>query len=319
MSNVTWIDAKVLFQPAEAELQFLPEGPQWCGGTRLSWVAIQHGANASIGSLNLLDLRSGENWMVPLRGRPGFAFPTADEQIFVIGLEHELCLVDLASGNYRPLGPPVETEVNGTIINDGEFFADGIVFGAKDLQFAEAKAGLYLYRRADAETICLGNNYICSNGKVILPEGAGTYRLLDIDSPRKRVDQYRLDVMQGTLEHVDVALDFSEGSVFPDGMVATPDGRGVIIAFYNPHDADYGEARLYDLESRQVTTIWRTPGSPQVTCPQLVEVDGRIQLVLTTAVEHMSRERQRRYPLAGCLFIADTPFDGALPRRVCRV
>jgi sugar lactone lactonase YvrE len=317
---VNAIDAEVLYRPDWPELGFLPEGPRWCGEDQLSWVAIQHGEKATIGSLNMLNLRTRENTMVPLRGRPGFAFPTVNPQTFVVGLERDLCLVALETGQYHALGAPVENGVAGTIINDGEFFEAGILFGCKDLKFAEAKAGLYLFRRADRQLLSLGHEFICSNGKVLLPtEKKHVYRLLDIDSPTKRVDEYRLDVEAAKLERVGVALDFTSGDVFPDGMVGTPDGRGVIIAFYNPNDAESGEARLYDLESKQATTVWRTPGSPQVTCPELVEVDGRIRLVLTTAVEHMSVERQPRYPDAGCLFIADTPFSGRLTRRVCEI
>jgi sugar lactone lactonase YvrE len=188
---------------------------------------------------------------------------------------------------------------------------------AKDLKFAEAKAGLYLFRNRDKRVIRLRNDQICSNGKVITQNDDGTYCVLDIDTPKKTVVEYRLDVEQAKLDFVRVALDLNHYDSFPDGMIGTPDGRGVIIAFYDPGDSVCGEARHFDIATGDVVGVWTTPDSPQVTCPQLIQWNGGVKLILTTAVEHMSAERQQRYANAGCLFMADTGFP-SLPttRRV---
>jgi hypothetical protein len=92
-------------------------------------------------------------------------------------------------------------------------------------------------------------------------------------------------------------------------MILTPDHRSLIVALYDPGDPAFGAARQYSLRDGSLETIWTCNGSPRVTCPQLVEYNGRIRLVLTTAVEHMSPEQQLRHPNAGCLFIGDTPFE----------
>jgi sugar lactone lactonase YvrE len=117
-----------------------------------------------------------------------------------------------------------------------------------------------------------------------------------------------LDVERGSVTEIRTAIDLTAGSVFPDGMIVTPDGRSVIIAFYNPEPAPFGEARQYSIATGTVEAIWRTPGSPQVTCPRLVSHEGKVKLVLTTAVEHMTAERQTDAPQAGCLFWGDTTF-----------
>jgi sugar lactone lactonase YvrE len=106
-----------------------------------------------------------------------------------------------------------------------------------------------------------------------------------------------------------VVVDLRLGDGVPDGMILTPDEKSVIVALYNPADAPYGEARQYSLAGGKCEAIWRTEASPQVTCPQLVEWEGKVKLVLTTAVENMSASRKQRYPNAGCLFLGDTPFD----------
>ena len=145
------IEAKPLFQPPTAEMRFLPEGPYPAGDGQLSWVAIQHGANASTGSLNLFDLTTNENRQFALPGRPGFAYPTTREGTFVVGLERHLGLFELTSGEFTPLTEEVDAEVDNTIINDGVCFSAGIVFGCKDLEFKDAQGGAVFLARERSE------------------------------------------------------------------------------------------------------------------------------------------------------------------------
>lgn len=298
---------KVLFRPETEQLRYLPEGPYPNGDDGLSWVAIQHGADAKTGSLNLFDFASGSNQSIDLPGRPGFAFPTNRDGVFVTGMERQIGLFDTNSSSFKPLGDPVESRVNGTVINDGVVFSGGLIFGCKDLNFADAKAGLYLWRRSDWQTILLRNDQICSNGKVVSGDG-DRVTLIDIDSPTKTIVRYELDVVDGRLSPPETVVSLTEGDVFPDGMIATPDGASVIVAFYNPADAESGEAKQFSLATGQVEAVWRTEKSPRVTCPQLVERDGRIQLILTTADEGMSPEQQAQHTNAGALFIGETEF-----------
>lgn len=298
---------EVLFRPESEQLRFLPEGPYPNGDDRLSWVGIQHGADAKTGSLNLFDFTSGSNTSIDLPGRPGFAFPTNRDGVFVTGMERQVGLFDTNDSSFKPLGDPVESGVTGTVINDGVVFSGGLIFGCKDLNFAEAKAGLYLWRRSDWQTIRLRDDQTCSNGKVVFGDGERV-TLLDIDTPTKTVVRYEFDVADGRLSPPEIVVDLRKGDVFPDGMIATPDGASVIIAFYNPADAAFGEAKQFSLATGEVEAVWRTEKSPRVTCPQLVERDGQIKLVLTTADEGMSPEQQAMHTNAGALFIGDTEF-----------
>ena len=181
------IVAEQLFDPPSAGLKYLPEGPIWIGEQRISWVAIQHAADAEQGSLNILDLATGENQSWQLPGRPGFAFPTQQAGVFLLGLERQLQQFDTATGESRPLTDEVDAAVEGTIINDGISFAEGIVFGTKDLTFSEPKAGLYFWREADQQLIQLRDDQVCSNGKVIRQVAENDWLLLDIDTPTQRV------------------------------------------------------------------------------------------------------------------------------------
>jgi sugar lactone lactonase YvrE len=297
----------VLFRPESEQLRFLPEGPYPNGDDRLSWVAIQHGADAKTGSLNLFDFISSSNQSFDLPGRPGFAFPTDRDGVFVTGMERQVGLFDTNNSSFKPLGDPVEGGVTGTVINDGVVFSGGLIFGCKDLNFAEAKAGLYLWRRSDWQTIRLLDDQTCSNGKVVFGDGERV-TFLDIDTPTKTVVRYELDVTDGRLSPPEVVVDLQAGDAFPDGMIATPDGASVIIAFYNPADVAFGEAKQFSLATGDEEAVWRTEKSPRVTCPQLVERDGQIKLILTTADEGMTPEQQAMHTNAGALFIGDTEF-----------
>lgn len=306
-SLVKEIIARRLFRPATAGQRFLPEGPYDCGGGRFSWVAIQHGGSSLSGTLNVFDVASETNVAYELPGRPGFAFPTTRENVFVIGLERHVRLFNTRDRSWTDLCGPVDEAVTGTIINDGCLFDGGLIFGCKDLKFQEKKAGLYLWRRADRRLIQMRNDQTCSNGKeVCLLNGQLT--LLDIDSPTKTMVAYPLDLDGGTLGDPRVIVDCRAGESFPDGMILTPDGRSVIIAFYDPRDVPHGEARQYSLATGELETVWKTVGSPRVTCPQLIHSGGRVSLLLTTAVEHMTAAEESRHPEAGSIFIGDTDF-----------
>jgi len=309
------IETTVLFRPSTAGMRFLPEGPYDCGGSKLSWVAIQHGANAVVGSLNLLDLTTGINRQYTLPGRPGFAFPTTNPGEFILGLERYLQLFNTRTQELRIIAGPVDAHTTGTIINDGTLFEGGLVFGCKDLRFAEKKAGLYLYRYSDRQLVELRRDQLCSNGKeVILLQGQRT--LIDIDSPTKTVVGYPLDVEAGRLGEPRILVDLRDGEAFPDGMIVTPDHRSVMISFYNPNDVAAGETRQYALEGGALERVWLSPGSPRVTCPRLVQTREGVRLVVTTAAEHMTAEQVGRHAHAGCLMWGSTPFSQLEPAPV---
>ena len=304
--------AELLYLPESAALRFLPEGPTPLGAGKFSWVAIQHGADANSGSLNIFDVAQRSNVSYDLPGRPGFAKPTTRAGTFLVGCERELGLFSTATGQWQTLVAGVDSHVSGTIINDGTLYGPNVIFGTKDLEFKTPKAGLYLYRGSDGQLIRLRDDQICSNGKDVVDAGAGGLCLIDIDSPTKKVVRYRIDMERGSLSAPETVIDVGDLESVPDGMTITPDEQSVIISFYNPNPAEYGETRQYSLLSGELEHIWRTPLSPQATCPMLLEMpDGSIKLIITTAVEHMPTERHAAAANAGGLFIADTSFASA--------
>ncbi len=300
--------AETLWVPDEEALAYLPEGPWPLGADRFSWVAIQHGPHETTGSLNVFDAASGANRRFPMPCRPGFAAPTDREDVFVVGCERSLGLYDAGRETWLPFASGIDAEVDGTIINDGIVFPEGLLFGTKDLAFATPKASLYLWRAADATLVHLRDDQTCSNGKLATRRADGAWDLLDIDTPTRTLVRYRLDVEAGVLGEPELVLDLGDLRGYPDGMAATPGGRSVIIAIFDPSGATDGEARQYALDDGTLEAVWTTPGAPQVTCPRLVRIGAAVRLVLTTATENMTETQRARCPGAGHLFVGETAF-----------
>jgi sugar lactone lactonase YvrE len=323
-------------QGSEAD-RFLPEGPRAViveGRPALAWVNIQTAPDATGGDIHVR-FWDGEHRTYAQARRPGFLFPTDRPDTLFVGREKELGLLNLTTNSFTAIATIDDTNPR-TIINDGEIVPGGwtIVFGTKDVQFADPIANLYLFdigvhqaiSQAKEEVasgdrshefllafhsiVTLADQQVCSNGKIFAREG-GDLLLYDIDTPKRSVVRYRIDQTKRIVS-TEIVLDLREYEGFPDGMVAADDDS-VIIAFYNPAAAAEGQAIRFDLRSGEPLERWTTPGSPRVTCPLLVEHEGRVQLVLTTATEGMPVEMRRDCPNAGDLFWADTTLS-AIPR-----
>lgn len=304
--------AHPVFEPARKQLRYLPEGPRILqnypggGGSKLGWVAIQHAAEVQQGSLNILDLASGENQSIPVPGRPGFFVETTQPGVVLVGLERRLVYCDLVTGTLEETGIEVTADER-VIINDGLAIEGGVLFGTKHLEFNQPIAALYYFDAATRRVHTVMGGQTCSNGKLVRRDAAGVI-LIDIDSTPKTITRYRLDAK---LEHVlEQALVTSPASLpaYPDGLRPSPDGESAIVAFYNPEAVSDGLAQQLRLSDGAVLCEWEIPGSPRVTCPEFVEIDGQVKLLFTTAVEGMAVATRRLAPGAGSLFIADTPF-----------
>jgi sugar lactone lactonase YvrE len=303
--------ARVLFAPPTETDRFLPESPHEVtvsGRPALAWVNIQTAEHANFGAVHLRFWDNGEHRVLPQPARPAFLAPTDRPSVVLVGREKELGTIDLQTGAWTTLAR-ISDDNPRTIINDGAVVPGGqaVVFGTKDIQFREPIAALYLFTAADHRITVLADGQTCSNGKVFANTGDGLL-LYDIDTPRRGVRRYRLDLDRRTLRDDGIAVDLRTVDGFPDGMVDAGDGTA-IIAVYNPGRVSDGRAYLYDLGTAERLGEWIVPGSPRVTCPMLVERSGRVQLVLTTAVEGMPDDQRSSCPHAGDLFIADTEFS----------
>jgi sugar lactone lactonase YvrE len=300
--------ARPLVRFDDDEDGFLPEGPRAVTlGDRdaLTWVNIQTAPDATRGAIHAHFWDDDEHAVWNLRRRPGFALPTDKPGVLFVGLEKELGTLDLETNQFRPLATIPDANPR-TIINDGEVAPGGkaIVFGTKDVRFADQIAHLYFYALTDGVLSVIADKQLCSNGKVFARDARGPV-LYDIDTPTKTVARYRMEVGLRTVVPDGVAVDTSGEPGFPDGMCDCGDGT-VIVAFYNPEPVEAGRAVRFDLRTGRPVEEWLTPGSPRVTCPRLVRRPDGVKLVLTTATEGMPPEQRTKCPEAGNLFIAVT-------------
>lgn len=292
------------FTPETDGLRFLPEGPRVLQNfpsedPLLGWVAIQDSFEELHGSVNLLNLRTRTNDVHPLAGRAGFFAETDRPGIVVVGLERSLVLYDLHAR--QVVGSPFSvTTDERVVINDGVAVEGGLLFGTKHTSFKERIACMYLFESASGRLHTLHSEQICANGKFLYGGG-----LVDIDSPNKTLDHYQFHAAGPRLGERRIIADFRDTTLFPDGMRPSPDGLSVIVAFYNPEPAAEGLAREYRISDGEVLAEWRLPGSPRVTCPEVLKLDGRVKVLFTTAVEGMDPI----VPLAGTMFVGDTRFD----------
>jgi sugar lactone lactonase YvrE len=306
-------EMRVLESLPEEKDRFLLEGPReivFDDRDALVWVNIQTALDTTHGDIHIRFWDTGERRVLHQDTRPGFILPTDAPGYLVVGREKEIGVVDLRTNDWTPLATIPDANPR-TIINDGEVVPGGraVVFGTKDLRFTDPIAQLYLFTFDDRQITVLAERQTCSNGKCIVQRG-DELMLFDIDTPTRQVVRYRLDLAgrKATPDGVALRLDGVPG--FPDGMIACGDGSA-IVAFYNPDPVDDGVAIRFALESGEMIEQWTTPGSPRVTCPLLVEREGRVQLVLTTAVEGMPEAMRKQCPDAGCLFIGATSFAHA--------
>ncbi|MFN0105455.1 MAG: SMP-30/gluconolactonase/LRE family protein [Bryobacteraceae bacterium] len=298
------IEASPFYTPETAALRFLPECPRVLrnypsADPILGWVAIQESFSELHGSVNVLNLRTRENDVHPLPGRAGFFAETDRPGVLVVGLERDLVLYDLRERKLvgKPFGVTSDSRV---VINDGVAVEGGLLFGTKHTTFKERIACMYLFDTAARRLHTLHSEQICANGKFLYGGG-----LVDIDSFNKTLDHYPFDRNGPALGERRIIADFRDTPLFPDGLRPSPDGESVIVAFYNPELAPEGLARQFRIEDGEILCEWRLPGSPRVTCPEILELDGRVRVLFTTAVEGM----EPAAPLAGTIFAGDTEFD----------
>jgi sugar lactone lactonase YvrE len=303
--------ASILVDPGSEDLRFLPECPRMLRHHpgRLGWIAIQHAADVLHGSINILDIESLENRQFVLDGRPGFFCETEEPDVVLIGMERRLVLFNLATGATRATVGTIDCR-DDVIINDGVAVAGGVLFGTKHLRFNEPVAAVYFFESASRRVHMVFDGQTCSNGKFLRDDV-----LIDVDSIPKTISRYVLGQAFERVLDRSLIVQSDALPALPDGLRPAPDGESVVVAFYDPsEDSVDGVAEQISISDGAVLCRWRIPRSPRVTCPEFVRTgEGPTKVIFTTAVEGMGAEARRRSPHAGMLFIAETPFDGAMP------
>jgi sugar lactone lactonase YvrE len=206
-------EMRILVSSPDDEDRFLPEGPRNIfvdGKEALVWVNIQNSADSRRGAIHLRFWDTGETRKLPQQARPGFVLPTDRDGCIVVGMEKEIGLLDLLTNAWTAWGA-IPDNSPWTIINDGEIVPGGraIVFGTKDVRFAEPIAHLYLFTLVDRKITVLADKQLCSNGKVLRAWRENGFHLFDIDTPKRNVVHYLFDLDKRALQPGTVQFDLS--------------------------------------------------------------------------------------------------------------
>ena len=168
-----------------------------------------------------MELNTGKWRHYPLGGRPGFIV-SMDEEHLLVGLEHTLIELELATGRVEPVSESIENDLN-TRINDGKKGPDGrIYFGTMDLNESGPIGGFYSANLgADEEKIqAIFKDIHISNGLAFdLNKNVFYY----IDTPTHKIRAYDYNEASGIGPLVD-EIDMTEMDGSPDGM--TIDSKG---------------------------------------------------------------------------------------------
>lgn len=310
-------EARLLYTPPTEQLRYLPEGPrllQNSGDPRphlLGWVAIVHELGGRAGSLNILDLDTLTNQSIDLPGRPGFFAETDEPGVVVVGLERRLVLVNLHSRVVEETGLSVSDDER-VVINDGYAIPGGLLFGTKHLEFNQPIAALYHFDAAAGTLRTAIPGQYCSNGKHYWTTADGRFHLLDTDSIPRLITHYEFtDATLRTIAAQQPLVPPSALPSIPDGLRPDAPGTSILVAYFNIDPVSDGVAQMLRVDTGAVTDEWRIPGSPRVTCPEILEWNGKVVVLFTSATEGMTPEHRALAPHAGCFFLADTALDRA--------
>jgi len=298
--------------PFSTEQFYLSEGPYilkspnaWSSGTVFSFVNIQTGDNQP-GQIHVVDTSTWTHTVHDLPEPVGFAFPTSEENKFVVGLGKGISLYDT---NTKKVTVLVEDLKEGdTLVNDALLLNEGLVFGSKHLKTPQKLAGLWYYSYLNRTPLLLMPNLKISNGMDSIIDEKGQFWLIHTDSVDGVVKKYPFDPKTGKFDNQKglVIVDLIDTKCSPDGLTLTPDKKHIIVALWNnDENATQGEARQYSLETGKLERIFVVPGAPRVTCPILV----KDKVILTSAWEG-SLKLKNAQPNSGRIFIADTKADG---------
>lgn len=284
----------------------LGECPLWDGRIdRLYWIDIDGMAVRRIDPTGRTSSRS-------LPARPGSIAMTADEQILLVSMEHEVGLLYWENGGFEPW-VALEEPNTGNRLNDGRCDPSGRFWVGSMFERAGERRFTGMLHRVDP----LGTSTVqrtdvgVSNGLAFSPDGATMYFA---DTLHRTVWAYDYDVDTGDRSGERVFTDFSDLPGAPDGACVdeygcywtacvygwavarvTPDGnvdRIIELPVEKPTMPAFGGAELDTLFVTSISDGGSSPPSPGRPQPD----SGRL-LALTVGVKGLAEPQFAGGPL----------------------
>lgn len=273
----------------------LGEMPYWDAGRRLlCYVDIDRG------SINELDVVSGNLTTIEVAAPLGFAMPVAGGDVRLCGQGNDLIAVD-ASGHV--LGRmAIEPGLDGNRMNEGKTDPRGrLWFGSMSKTREPEQAALY---RLDANGLSRIRTITTGNGTDWDVERG---RMYHVDSPTQRIDMYDYDVTTGQVENLRAWATIDAGDGLPDGLTIDSEGCVWVALFRG------GAVRRLDPDGAVMLDV--ALPTPFVTCP-VFGGDDLSTLFVTSSQHRIPLDERANHPLAGALFVIETDTTGRLPNAV---
>ena len=267
----------------------LAEMPHWdFARRRLCYVDI------NAGTINELDVTSGNRNEIELAAPLGFAMPVAGTGVRLCGEGNDLVAVDAAGDELGRL--PVEPGLDGNRMNEGKPDPQGrLWFGTMSKAREFEQAALY---RLDEIGITRIRAITTGNGTDWDIERR---RMYHIDSPTQRIDVFDYDLASGEVENVRTWATIDPADGLPDGLTIDSEGCVWLALFLG------GAVRRYDPDGVVMYDI--ALPTPFVTCPSFGG-DDLSTLFVTSSQHRIPPEERAGYPLAGALFTIDAGVTG---------
>ena len=255
---------------------------------RLCYVDIDRG------TINELDIATGDLLAVELTAPLGFAMPIAGTDLRLCGEGNDLIAVDAIG---RELGRlTIEPGLNGNRLNEGKPDPQGrLWFGSMSKTREPEQAALYRFDAgglARIRTITVGNgtDWDIERG-----------RMYHVDSPTQRIDVFDYDVATGGVENARTWTTIDTADGLPDGLTIDSEGCVWLALFQG------GAVRRFDPDGRRMLDV--ALPTPFVTCPAFAGDD--LSVLFVTSSQHMIPPRERAgHPLAGALLTIETGVRG---------
>ena len=267
----------------------LGEMPYWDSARRLLCYVDING-----GSINELDLASGELTTIEIAAPLGFAMPVAGSDVRVCGKGNDLIAVDGAGNGLGRL--PIEPGLDGNRINEGKADPRGrLWFGSMSKTREPEQAALY---RLDANGLARIRTITLGNGTDWDVERG---RMYHVDSTTQRIDIFDYDVETGSVDNARPWATIDPDDGLPDGLTIDAEGCVWLALFQG------GAVRRFDSDGQKMLDI--ALPTPFVTCP-VFGGDDLTTLFVTSSQHKIPPEDRAGNPLAGALFTVDAGVAG---------
>lgn len=238
---------------------------------------------------------SGKMKIITVNKRVGTVVPAINNRLLV-AMQGSIEELDFETGNTKIL-TSIETDKPSNRCNEGKCDAAARFWvGTMDVNAALHKGALYCYNGSlskKLENISISNGICWNHSNTVM---------YYIDSFDYNIKSYDFNLYDGSISNERIVAEIKEPGWIPDGMTIDADGM-LWVAMWG----GFGVYRFNPANGLIIGKV--TVDVPQVTACAFGGKNLQ-HLFITTAIQGLTEEQLKKYPLSGSLFITDTGIKG---------